>query len=251
MSLRARLGSMLPGAWQARARDMLAWADTMRARRAAGFHRRRNLGAGSLVDRDAHVLGWSSVRIGRKVVIAAGSILNVNHRDGQPRIVIGDYSFVGRGSFFSSGDRIEIGAYAMLSPGGRFLGAHHHYDDPMRPYITTGVSQGGTIRLGVNCMTGADVTILGPVSVGHGCVIGAGALVTHDVPRFSLVIGRPARIIKRYDMGSRNWIAVEDFTPDMETMLPDEATYLALLQAACPSIAMPYAAAGPARGDLA
>lgn len=214
------------------------------------IYRRRHCGPGSFIDPSVHVLGWRAVRIGRNVVIAGGSILNVNNRDASPKIVIGDNSYIGRYSFFSSGISIEIAPYALLSPGCRLLGAHHVYDDPFRPYISTGVTKNGVLRLGTNVMMGANATIMGSVAIGHGSVIGANALVTHNVPPFSLVVGSPARIVKRFNILTRRWVAIADFTPEMERILPCEESYLVGLRTIMPSIAMPYAAAGPAQGDL-
>ena len=203
------------------------------------------------MDKSVHVLGWRSVRIGRNCVIGNGTTFNVNNGQGRERIVIGDFSYVGSFNFFSNGGLIQLGDYCLLGPGCRFLGANHIYSDPLRPYISTGVTDHGQILLGTNCWLGTDVTILGSVTVGHGSVLGAGSLVTRDVPPFSLALGNPARIVKRYDIASKEWVPAANFTPEMEAMLPDEESYRAVLRANCPTIAMPYAAAGPSRGHLA
>lgn len=237
--------------WRPTARAAYLRWHGIRRRLAAPLHRRRNVGAGTLVDRDVHVLAWRSVRIGRNCVIGAGSTLNVNNGRGLPRIVIGDNVYVGRFNFFSNGDLIQLGDYCLLGPGCRFLGADHVYSDPFQPYIMTGVTTDGRQIVGTNCWLGTDVTLLGSLTVGHGSVLGARALVTRDVPPFSLVVGSPARVVKRFDMTGRSWIPVAQFTADMEALLPDEAAYLAILRSAAPSVTMPFAAAGPSQGDLA
>lgn len=54
-----------------------------------------------------------------------------------------------------------------------------------------------TIIIGDNCYISTGVTILGPISIGNNVTIGAGAVVTSDVPDNTVVAGVPAKIIKR------------------------------------------------------
>lgn len=54
----------------------------------------------------------------------------------------------------------------------------------------------GPIRIGNACWIGDRVTVLSGVNVGDGAVIGAGSVVTKDVPAFAIVAGSPARIVK-------------------------------------------------------
>ncbi len=51
--------------------------------------------------------------------------------------------------------------------------------------------------IGDNVLLGAGATILGPISIGRGTNIGACSMVLEDVPEYSVVVGNPARIIKR------------------------------------------------------
>ncbi len=214
--------------------------------------RRRNVGRGSFIERDVHVLGWDALRIGRNVIVSTGTWLNVNNAAaGETRITIGDFSYIGRRNFISSGKIVVLGDYTMTGLDCHFLGANHHFTDPFRPYIATGVSDDASIRLGVNCWLGASVTVLGNVTIGHGCVIGAGALVNRDIPPFSIAVGNPARVIKRYDVIDQCWRAADRFTAEMEAAIPLEADYRAGLARAVPTIRMPKRAAGHQRGDLA
>ena len=62
--------------------------------------------------------------------------------------------------------------------------------------IDQGFSKTRPITIGDDVWIGSRVIILGGVNVGNGAVIGAGSVVTHDVPPYSVVGGNPARIIK-------------------------------------------------------
>lgn len=58
----------------------------------------------------------------------------------------------------------------------------------------------GAPRIGDNVEIGANATILGPITIGNDAIIGAGAVVTKDVPPYAVVAGNPARLIRiRHD----------------------------------------------------
>jgi lipopolysaccharide O-acetyltransferase len=64
------------------------------------------------------------------------------------------------------------------------------------------------VRIGDNVWLGEGVCVLAGVSIGAGSVIGAGAVVTHDVPSGCIAAGVPAKVLRRYDEASRQWLAV-------------------------------------------
>ena len=53
---------------------------------------------------------------------------------------------------------------------------------------------------------GGNVVILAGISIGEHAVIGAGSVVTKDVPPYSVVVGNPAKIVKKYDFNLNVWI---------------------------------------------
>jgi acetyltransferase-like isoleucine patch superfamily enzyme len=54
----------------------------------------------------------------------------------------------------------------------------------------------------------ANSSILAGVHIGEHVVVGAGSVVTKDIPPFSVVVGNPAKIIKKYDFQVKKWITV-------------------------------------------
>lgn len=64
--------------------------------------------------------------------------------------------------------------------------------------VTIGTKTGSNIAPVVedNVTIGAKATIIGPITIGHDSIVGAGAVVVKDVPPYSVVIGNPAKIIK-------------------------------------------------------
>ena len=114
----------------------------------------------------------------------------------------------------------------MTGPGCCFLGASHHRDDPLTPYLAAAVIKNGTINIGANCSLGAGVLVLADSVVGHGSVIGAGAVVKGVFPPFCLLVGNPARIVRRFDFSSRQWVAPNDPRIDEAHPFMSEPVYL-------------------------
>ena len=207
------------------------------------------LGSGTFVHPTVQMLGKSSIRVGDNSVLSQNCWLNVNHRDSDGFAVeIGNHCFIGRGNFFSSGAAIRIGPYVLTAHDCHFLGSTHLIDDPSRPCITTGTTNTGSIIIGANTFFGAGVKVLGSVSIGHGCVVGAASLVTRDAPPFSQLHGSPARVHRRYSFPRQAWVAAADFTEEDAAALPDELQYIRQLRQH-PAPAMPYLAAGNDMGD--
>jgi acetyltransferase-like isoleucine patch superfamily enzyme len=213
--------------------------------------RRRHTGAGSYVDGSAHVLGWRCVRIGKNSVVSADCWFNVNDRSSAAtQISVGDFCHLGRRNLLSSGQVLRLGDYCLTGPDCRFLGSDHIFDDPFLPYVASGAKQVAVMEVGPNCWFGAGAVVMGNVKIGHGSVIGALTLVTKDIPPFSLVVGNPARVIKRYSMSKQAWVPAQALPPQEEQALPGEETYLEILRKSRSSITMPVAAASKRMGDL-
>ena len=175
------------------------------------------------------LIGIHRIAIGNNTVIGARSWLNVNDHISQGYALrIGDHCFIGIGNYFGVGRTITVGDYCLSAKDVSFIGAMHVYDDPMLPYMNTGMTLNGDISVGVNCFFGLGAKVIGSLTVGHGSVVGAGAVVLADVPPFSLVVGAPARVIKRYDFAKREWVRwpAADYTEG-----PSEDTYRSQLRA--------------------
>lgn len=212
---------------------------------------RLEIGHGSHVEHTAQILGRTHVRIGANTCIGARSWLNVNHRTGDEMgIIVGDNCFIGRDNFLSSGRQIVIGDYALTATGCRFIGSTHIVDNPRLPVATTGTTASDVIDIGVNCFFGAGATVLGSVSIGHGSVIGAQSLVLRDVPPFSIAVGNPAKVIKRYSFRRQAWISTAMLDEDDLNDNPGASDYLDLLRTAAPHVPLPWIAAGADMGSF-
>lgn len=81
----------------------------------------------------------------------------------------------------------------------------HSYEDVGTPIKYQKVVQKNCVSIGDGSWIGENVCIIG-ASVGRNCVIGANSVVTHDIPDYSVAVGSPAKVIKKYDFSSQKWI---------------------------------------------
>jgi len=114
-------------------------------------------------------------------------------------VVVGAFCFVASGAVVGAGTRIQshtsiwdgvvLGEDVFVGPGAQFTNMHHaRAAFPRSPnWEITIVEDGATV--------GANATLVAPVRVGKYAVIGAGAVVTHEVPANGIVVGNPARVV--------------------------------------------------------
>jgi acetyltransferase-like isoleucine patch superfamily enzyme len=212
---------------------------------------RRNIGKNSYVDPSVQVIGWNNVRIGENSIISEDTWINVNYRgEENVSVIIGNNSFIGRRNFFTSGDLIKIGDYCLTGVDCKFLGSGHIYNSPFIPYITSGTTEDGLIEIGSNCWVGANVTILKNVKIGYGSIIGASTVVNRDIPPFSVIVGNPYRILKRFDMQSQTWVSTQEYPVDGDQYLPSEFEYLEILNKTKFNMKDLWIASSKAFGDI-
>ena len=106
----------------------------------------------------------------------------------------GKGTFVNHGCYFMDGGTIHIGENVFIGPFCGFYTASHpiNFEDRNK-----GLEKALPIKVGDNCWFGANVSVMQGVTIGAGCVIAAGSVVTKDIPENCLVAGVPATIKKR------------------------------------------------------
>ncbi|MGO1544488.1 MAG: sugar O-acetyltransferase [Gulosibacter sp.] len=109
---------------------------------------------------------------------------------------LGENVFVNANVFFMDGGRIRIGNNVFIGPNTGFYTASHPLDFTSR---NKGLEQARPITIGNNVWIGAHVAVLPGVTIGDGAVIGAGSVVSRDVPENALAMGSPAKVVKTID----------------------------------------------------
>ena len=109
---------------------------------------------------------------------------------------LGKGTFVNHGCYFMDGGTVTIGENVFIGPFCGFYTATHpmNYTDRNK-----GLEKALPITVGDNCWFGANVSVMPGVTIGSGCVIAAGSVVTEDVPDDSMVAGVPAVVKKKIE----------------------------------------------------
>jgi len=145
-----------------------------------------------------HFYNYSHVGQLRRARIGPGAKIapNVSLRSGE-RIEIGARAHVGAYCSLWAGDesRIVLGEDALLGPE-VYITASNYEIAPDRPVMTQPHREADVI-IGRDVWLGARVVVLAGVTIGDGCVVGAGSVVTRSLPPYSIAVGAPARIVGR------------------------------------------------------
>ena len=98
---------------------------------------------------------------------------------------------VGENVVMRGGGGIYIGNDVLIAAGATLASQGHPICPPRWGRVVS-----KPVRIGNEVWIGANATILPGVTIGDGSIVAAGAVVTHDVPSFSIVAGVPARVIR-------------------------------------------------------
>jgi acetyltransferase-like isoleucine patch superfamily enzyme len=157
--------------------------------------------AGALVVEDyAEVQGLSTggVRFGHRVTVGRFASIRPSGYYGREigaGLEIGDHSNVGPYCFIGCAGPVRIGERVMMGQSVHLLAERHQMDDPTRPMQEQGVTRSGIV-IEDDCWLGAGAKILDGVTIGHGSVVGAGAVVTRSFPPNSVIAGVPATLLR-------------------------------------------------------
>ena len=145
------------------------------------------------------VVPFNHFSIGNRSVIEDFSTIN----NGVGDVTIGENSLIGLGNVIIG--PVKIGNNVILAQNIVASGLNHNYTDVTQPIHKQGVSV-APISIEDDCWIGANVVITAGVTIGKHSVIAAGTVVTKDVPPYSVAVGNPSRIIKKYDRDQKEWI---------------------------------------------
>jgi acetyltransferase-like isoleucine patch superfamily enzyme len=114
---------------------------------------------------------------------------------------------IGRGTYLNCGvmiaayERVQVGEYCLFANGCFITDADHRYDDPEMPIAEQGYRVKGPTTVGDHVWCGVNVAIMGGVTIGDRCIIGANSVVTHDLEPYSIAAGSPAQVLRRVEYG--------------------------------------------------
>ena len=86
--------------------------------------------------------------------------------------------------------------------------ASHVFKNVSLPIFSQGMEMVNPVYIGDESWIGENVCIIG-AKIGKHCVIGANSVVLHDIPDYSVAVGSPAKVIKKYDFETKEWISIK------------------------------------------
>ena len=119
------------------------------------------------------------------------------HCDHGHGIILGEKVFVNAGCTFLDGGYIRIGAHSLIGPHVQIYTPEHPMDYVMRREEQ---EYSHPVTIGEDCWICGGAIICPGVTIGDRSIIGAGSVVTKDVPPDSLAVGNPCRVIKHLDV---------------------------------------------------
>ena len=125
--------------------------------------------------------------IGKHANVEKGAQFNAH-------VSVGDYSDLGVRCQING--PVTIGDYVMMGPDCVIYTQNHKTDDLTKPMQQSGFCDFKPVTIGNDVWIGARVIILPGVTIGNGCIIGAGAVVSKDIPDYSVAVGNPIRVVK-------------------------------------------------------
>jgi len=145
-----------------------------------------------------HFYGYSHVREKRKVDLGPGVLMapNVSIRNGE-RITIGAGTEVGERCSLWAGDsvgRITVGERALFGPDVYITASNYRIDAPGAVMDQSKIEQ--DVSIGADSWLGKGVIVLPGTSIGQGCIVGAGSVVSRSLPPWTVAVGSPARVIR-------------------------------------------------------
>lgn len=109
-------------------------------------------------------------------------------------VKVGDNTVINHSGIFLDTNEINIGKHALIGPKSGLYGAIHPFDVEAR---NEGIEKAKTINIGDGAWLGGKVTVVPGVSIGKHSVIGAGSVVTKDIPDDVVAVGNPCRVIRK------------------------------------------------------
>ncbi len=148
--------------------------------------------------------GTKYISIGDRVIVKEQGWIEANPLDDSCLLSIGSGTSIGYFAHIYAVRRIEIGPDVLMGSGVYITDCTHEYQDVSRPVIAQPARFVGPVAIGAGSWIGQHAAVIG-ARVGKHCVIGAGSVVTSDIPDYCVAAGAPARIVRRYNPDTKKW----------------------------------------------
>lgn len=169
-----------------------------------------SFGSSSCIQQPSIISEHQYILIGNNTSILSGARIQVFNAltDKNSKVKIGDNCYFCYNLSILAGGNITIGDNVLIASN-VFITSQNHGINPECdiPYMNQPLVCKDVV-IGDGCWIGEKASILPGVTIGKKCVIGTNAVVTKDIPDYSMAAGIPAKVIKRYCFERHEWVKV-------------------------------------------
>ena len=165
----------------------------------------KNFGSKSTICMPFQIDGARFIKIGKKVHVHTNSwMLALKNSSVTPEININDGVYIGRFAHIVSTNNIIIEKNVLISDKVYISDNLHDYKNVQKPIKEQKILNVNKVNIGENSWLGENVCVIG-ASIGKHCVIGANSVVLSNIPDYSIAVGSPAKVIKKYCVNENIW----------------------------------------------
>ena len=135
----------------------------------------------------------SQICLGKHAILDRGVDLRSLERGS---IEVGEATYIGPYTCLAGPGAIAIGKSCLIASHSGIYANNHNFADPTLKIVEQGITCKGIV-IEDDCWLGTGVKVLDGVTLGRGCVIGAGAVVTKDIPAYTVAVGVPAKVVSQ------------------------------------------------------
>ncbi len=156
-----------------------------------------------------------SIKNGKNIYIGddffAGKDFRLHCQNGSTMRIGNDCAMMDR-CYISAAGKVSIGDRVLMGSDVMIIDNNHGTDaGDEKSYGKQPISR-SEVTIGNECWIGEKACILPGVHIGDRCIIGAGSVVTRDIPSYTIAAGVPAKVIKEWNAESKEWIRIEGNT---------------------------------------
>jgi acetyltransferase-like isoleucine patch superfamily enzyme len=150
------------------------------------------------------------VGIGDHVRIKRNCSINLHPKDKKSKEIllhIGNDVIISENCVISACNQVIIGDSVGISPNVMIIDNSRKIGDISRPSKEQELKI-GYVNIGADSWIAFGACVMPNVTIGKHCIIGALSVVNKDIPSYSVAVGAPARVVKRYDFDRQEWVRV-------------------------------------------
>jgi len=150
------------------------------------------------------------VQVGDHVRIKRNTSINLHPKDKKSKeilLFIGDDVIISESCFISACNRVVIEEHVGISPNVMIIDNSRKVGDISRPSKEQELKI-GYVHIGADSWIAYGACVMPNVTIGRHCIIGALSVVNKDIPPYSVAVGSPAKVVKRFDFEKKEWVKV-------------------------------------------